>query len=69
MVTLSSIEEVIDKLGGPKAVAQLTGRTNSLSVVPNWIDRQKLPTKTFTIMQSALQERGFSAPNHLWGMP
>jgi hypothetical protein len=69
MQTLRSIEEVIEKLGGPKAVAELTNRTGSPSVVPNWVKRNKLPAKTFTTMQAALQARGLSAPNDLWGMP
>lgn len=69
MRTLNSIEAVINELGGPKAVAELTKRTGSPSVVPNWVKRNKLPAKTFTTLQAALQARGLSAPNDLWGMP
>lgn len=66
---LETIEAVIEKLDGPKAVAELTNRTGSPSVVWNWIDRQRFPSNTFTIIKPALEQRGFTAPNHLWGMP
>lgn len=65
---LQTVEEVIAELGGPQAVKELT-RAASPSVVPMWKNREHFPTKTYTILQAALQERGLSAPNHLWRMP
>jgi len=65
---LQTVEEVIAELGGPKAVSELTDR-KSASAVPMWKIRKRFPTTTFTILQAALQERGLSAPNDLWGMP
>ena len=66
---LNTVEEVIAGLGGPQMVAELAGRGDSISLVPTWKYRGQFPTKTFTVMQAALRERGLSAPNHLWGMP
>lgn len=65
---LQSVEEVIEELGGPKAVKAIT-HCASPSVVPMWKNRKKFPAKTFTLLQAALHERGLSAPNDLWGMP
>jgi len=68
MKQLSTIEEVILELGGPKAVAELTDR-QSISAVPMWKIRQKFPATTYARMQAALRARGASAPDDLWGMP
>lgn len=65
---LCTIEEVIAELGGFDAVKDLTKRASS-SAVPMWKLRQRFPSKTYTVMKSALQERGLSAPDELWGMP
>jgi hypothetical protein len=65
---LQTVEEVIAELGGPQAVAELTEK-KSISAVPTWKYRKRFPAKTFTILQAALQRRGLSAPNDLWGMP
>lgn len=64
---LQTVEQVIEKLGGAKAVAELASCT-SPSVVPMWKVRQKFPPKTYTVIKSALHQRGLSAPNKLWGM-
>ena len=68
MRTLGSIEEVIDELGGIKAVAELTKRA-SPSAVPNWKVRKAFPTDTYAIMKAALAAKGATAPGELWGMP
>ena len=65
---LQTVEEVITELGGFQAVAEMTGK-ESISAVPTWKWRKRFPAKTFTILQAALQQRGLSAPNELWGMP
>jgi len=67
MVTLDSIEDIIDELGGLKAVGALTGRKSG--VVWNWKDRKAFPTNTYVVMQAALRAKGVDAPASLWGMP
>jgi hypothetical protein len=69
MRTLNSISEVIEALGGVKAVAELTGRTGSPSAVPNWRARNSFPTDTYAVMKAALRAKGASAPGELWKMP
>jgi hypothetical protein len=69
MRILNSIEDVIEELGGVKAVAELTNRTNSASVVPNWIDRKSFPRQTYAVMKAALHAKGATAPGDLWKMP
>jgi hypothetical protein len=64
---LSTIEEVISELGGPRAVAELTNR-GSVSAVPTWKLRKSFPTNTYAVMKAALEAKGFAAPDHLWGM-
>jgi hypothetical protein len=65
---LHTVEEVISELGGFDAVKELTNREGA-SVVPMWKHRRKFPPNTYTVLKSALQERGVSAPDELWGMP
>ncbi len=65
---LHTIEEVISVLGGPAALAEMTGR-DSISAVPNWKLRDAFPTNTYALMKAALKAKGFSAPGELWGMP
>ncbi|WP_369527279.1 carph-isopro domain-containing protein [Bradyrhizobium elkanii] len=62
---LSTIEEVISELGGPKAVAELTNRT-SQSAVPMWKSRQRFPASTYAVMKAALRSHGADAPDSLW---
>ncbi len=64
---LSTVEEVILELGGPRAVAELTNRT-SISAVPMWKIRQTFPTNTYAVLKSALKARGAEAPDSLWNM-
>jgi len=65
---LSTIDEVIEELGGFKAVAELTNKA-SASAVPMWKSRKRFPAKTYTVMKSALNAIGATAPDDLWGMP
>jgi hypothetical protein len=67
MKQLSTVDEVISELGGHDAVRELT-RRSSLSAVPMWKNRRRFPATTYTILKSALAERGLSAPDDLWGM-
>ncbi len=65
---LETIDQVIEKLGGSRAVAEITGRGTSISMVPSWRYRKRFPAQSYKRMQDALEERGFSAPDSLWGM-
>lgn len=67
MKRVQTVEEVIEKLGGAKAIAQLT-RAKSPSVVPTWKYRNKFPAKTFLQINKALKARGMCAPDELWGI-
>ena len=65
---LTTIEEVVDALGGNREVAALTGR-KSAHAVSMWKDRGAFPSNTILIMQAALKSHGKSAPSELWGVP
>jgi len=65
---LHTVDEVISELGGFDAVRELTNRA-SASAVPMWKNRKRFPAKTYTVLKSALQQRGVDAPDELWGMP
>lgn len=66
MVQLSTVQEVIEHLGGLTAVGALTGCKSG--VVWNWKDRNAFPPNTYFVMHAALQYKGFDAPISLWGM-
>jgi hypothetical protein len=69
MVTrnLQTVEQVIEALGGFKAVGELTKR-NSANAAWNWKERNAFPTNTYVIMKGALKEIGAKAPDSLWNM-
>jgi len=64
-MVLNTVDEVIDSLGGNKAVAK------ALKIAPHavirWRDR-KLPAHTFLAIQALLRVKGLYAPPELWGM-
>lgn len=64
MVTLNSVPEVINVLGGMPAVADLTGRKSN--VVWNWKDRKVFPAYTYAVLKAALHAKGADAPDNLW---
>ncbi len=65
MVTLHSIEEIIEALGGMKAVSTMTGRRDARAVW-NWKDRGAFPASTYAVLKGALNNKGFDAPASLW---
>jgi hypothetical protein len=67
IIILETVDAVIDALGGPEKVRQMTKR-EAASAVPMWKTRKKLPPDTYKIMQEALFEQRMTAPDHLWGM-
>jgi hypothetical protein len=65
-MVLNTASEIIETLGGVKAVSQLTGST--YAAVWNWKAFQKFPPRTFVILNDALRKQGHDAPARLWGM-
>jgi hypothetical protein len=64
---LTSVDDVIDALGGNGAVASMLGLIGS-NRVSNWRARGSLPADKFLLMQAELQRRGLRAPPSLWGI-
>jgi hypothetical protein len=64
---LTTVDEVIEKLGGFYSVTELT-QQNYTSAVHNWQARRKFPAHTYAVLQKALHEKGLTAPKTLWGM-
>jgi len=67
MKELSTTGDVMRTLGGTRAVALLTGR--KYTAAAHWFNFKKFPANTIFVMQAALEERGFTAPASLWGIP
>lgn len=63
---LTTTAEVIRALGGVTAVAAITGRKYSAAF--NWQNFTKFPANTYVAMTAALQAKGLTAPDSLWGM-
>lgn len=63
---LKTVDDVIEALGGLKAVSEITG--SSQSAVWNWRDRGAFPSKKHVVMTGALERRGLVAPLSLWGV-
>lgn len=66
MEELTDARAVVERLGGIKAVAELTQR--KYTAAANWPAFNKFPPNTFFVMQEALKERRCKAPASLWGM-
>lgn len=62
---INTADEVIDVLGGTRAVARLMGVDDR--VVSNWRERG-LPPETFVALTSKLKEKNLDAPPSLWRM-
>lgn len=66
MVELSNTADVMEKLGGPGAVAKLTGR--KYNAAQNWKGFETFPPDTFLVMTRALEALGYTARPALWRM-
>lgn len=62
---LNSPEQVIDALGGTKAVSALTGK--SMQAVSNWRARG-VPAEMFLVLESALTRSGLSCDPAVFGI-
>lgn len=61
---LTTVDAVVVALGGTRAVADLTGATDS--AVSNWRKSGTFPARTYIILKAALGQR--DAPDSLWSM-
>lgn len=61
---LRTTGKVIEKLGGYKAIAELTGAT--VDAVYNWRAQNHFPARTIIAITEALKADGHSAPLSLW---
>jgi len=64
-VKLTTTSRVIDRLGGNKDVAALTGSTDK--AVSNW-RRSKFPAASYVTLKGTLMDMGLHAPDTLWTM-
>jgi hypothetical protein len=62
---VKTIEDVIDRLGGIKEVASLTGV--GITAVYAWPTRG-FPPETYVVLTRALEGKGYTAPATLWQM-
>lgn len=63
---LTTSADVMDALGGNKAVQELTA-AQSPQVVSNWRTSNKFPSRYHALMKAELERLGKSAPASLWG--
>ena len=67
MRTLSTAREVVDTLGGNKAVCEMTGALPK--AVYYWTGHAlSFPSRTYCLMSDELRARGAKAPRDLWKM-
>jgi hypothetical protein len=63
---LHTANAVVVALGGTRAVAELTGRSDP--AVSNWRKADSFPANTYLLLKAALEAKGVTAPDTLWGM-
>jgi hypothetical protein len=67
MRTLATAREVVDTLGGNRAVCDLTGALPK--AVYYWTGHARsFPSRTYCLMSDELRARGAKAPRDLWKM-
>jgi hypothetical protein len=63
---LNTTNAVVIALGGTRAVAELTGRSDP--AVSNWRKANSFPANTYLTLKAAMTEKNLTAPDALWGM-
>ena len=63
---LTTIDAVIDELGGTNAMAHMMAAPKS--AVSNWRRDNSFPANTYLAIKAALKAKRLSAPDHLWPM-
>lgn len=66
MQSAETVEDVIKALGGPAALAGITGRT--VQAVSNWKSDNRLPSWSYLVLSQHLEAVGWQAPPSLWGI-
>lgn len=67
MKRLENAADVVEALGGPVRIAELTSA--NAKAVWNWHGYfLAFPPDTYVVMMRALKRRGYTAPPHLWKM-
>ena len=66
MKILKTTADVIARLGGVQAVADMTGR--GYTCAHNWKQFGVFPASTFLLLTTALRRRGYVARKALWRM-
>lgn len=66
LAPVETVTDAIEKLGGNKTVATLTGR--NAPAVSNWKANGRFSAKTYVVLSEALARAGYRAPAALWGM-
>jgi hypothetical protein len=64
--TLTTVDEVVDALGGNYSVAILTGYGKT--AVSNWRTRQRIPAENFLLICTTLERIGRRADPAVFGM-
>jgi hypothetical protein len=68
MKRLVNTIDIIDRLGGNEAVANLFNPPAHYKAVANWRYFNIFPANTYLVLTKALNKRGFTAPDTLWNM-
>lgn len=63
---LTTIDEVLEHLGGTRAVQRLTG-LKSVQAVWEWKNRGVIAARFYLVMTEELARAGCTAEPHLWG--
>ena len=67
MKYLRTTEQVIDALGGPEKLCEVTEANPKQAW--HWYGRaDQFPCNTYVAITRALRRRGYRAPDHLWPM-
>lgn len=65
---LTDAAQVVEVLGGPQEVAEMT-RAKNVKTVWNWHGYfEEFPPNTYKVMIDGLRRRGYTAPAYLWKM-
>ena len=67
MVTLGSVKEVIEAVGGPAAACSLA-QVPSSNAPSNWIKRRKIPSEYFLVFAEVLNATGKEADPSVFGL-
>lgn len=65
---LKTVDELVGALGGPKGIQELFGIKLAPNAVAMWVQRQRLPARTYPVLIGALKRKKLTAPPELWDM-